>query len=103
MSLLPTVERSVGQNPDAAAIWLHGLGADGHDFEPFVPELRLPKSLSIRFIFPHAPVKPVTLNGGYPMRSWFDLFSLQSFQKLDLVGIRESAMAIEALIAREIE
>ena len=103
MSRLATVERTVGQNPDAAVIWLHGLGADGHDFEPLVPELRLPERLSVRFVFPHAPVMPVTLNGGYRMRSWFDLHSLQSFEKLDLVGIRESAAAIEELIAREIE
>ena len=63
--------------PDAAVIWLHGLGADGHDFEPIVPELRLDPGLSIRFIFPHAPMMPVTINQGFVMRAWYDIRTVQ--------------------------
>src|SRR5690349_11553204 len=100
-SLIPAVERTLGDQPDAAVIWLHGLGADGHDFEAVVDQLKLPKEMAVRFVFPHAPVQPVTLNGGYQMRSWFDLYSLQFDERLDLSGIRKSARAIEALIARE--
>jgi len=68
--LLECVEVETGTAPVASVIWLHGLGADGHDFEPIVPELRLPVSLPMRFVFPHAPVRPVTLNNGMPMRAW---------------------------------
>ena len=63
------VEVTTGDNPTGSVLWLHGLGADGHDFEPIVPELRLPAGLSLRFVFPHAPVQPVTINGGMAMRS----------------------------------
>ncbi|MCJ7557007.1 MAG: alpha/beta hydrolase [Gammaproteobacteria bacterium] len=97
---LETVECSTGENPDYSVIWLHGLGADGHDFEPIVPELEL-GGLSIRFVFPHAPVRPVTLNGGMPTRAWFDLLDLDRQGRQDETGIRASADQVEALIQRE--
>lgn len=97
---LEAVECSTGGNPDFSVIWLHGLGADGHDFEPIVPELDL-AGLSIRFVFPHAPVRPVTLNGGMPMRAWFDLLDLDRHGRQDESGIRASAEQVEALIRRE--
>ncbi len=81
---------------------MHGLGADGHDFEPIVPELRL-RSLAIRFVFPHAPVRPVTLNGGLAMPAWYDISGLTSAAREDEQGIREMAPTIEALIQRERE
>ena len=99
-----TVEVSSGNNaPDGSVIWLHGLGADGHDFEPIVPELRLPPELGLRFVFPHAPVRPVTLNGGMAMRAWYDIFSLDRGGPVDEQGIRESAAMLDGLIAREQE
>jgi phospholipase/carboxylesterase len=79
-------------------IWLHGLGADGHDFEPIVPELRLESALRVRFVFPHAPVQPVTINGGYAMRAWYDI---GNDRRQDEAGIRASQARVEALIARE--
>lgn len=86
---------------DAAVIWLHGLGADGHDFVPVVPELRFPPSAAVRFVFPHAGVRPVTINNGYSMRAWYDITSLTASGRDDEPGIRESAQRIEAYIARE--
>ena len=103
MSLPETVEIETGEDPTGSVIWLHGLGADGHDFEPIVPELRLPDSLPLRFIFPHAPVRPVTLNGGMSMRAWFDILSLDRDGPADETGTRESAAIVNALIDREIE
>ena len=86
MTAAETVELEIGSGaPSGSIIWLHGLGADGHDFEPIVPELRLPDSLSLRFVFPHAPVRPVTLNGGMAMRAWFDIYSLD--KELSLIHI----------------
>ncbi len=99
--LLPTVEVETGADPKASVIWLHGLGADGHDFEPIVPELRLPPALPIRFIFPHAPVRPVTLNNGYPMQAWFDIVKIGLQQPRDKAGMEASRQAVEALMARE--
>src|SRR5579863_5522784 len=99
--LLPAVEIETGANPKASIIWMHGLGADGHDFEPLVPELKLPASLPLRFIFPHAPVRPVTLNSGYPMRAWFDIVKIGLRQPRDLAGLQASRDAVEALLARE--
>jgi phospholipase/carboxylesterase len=87
-------------SPDAAVLWLHGLGADGHDFEPLVPQLRLPPGLRVRFVFPHAPVRPVTLNMGMRMRAWYDILQLGGGREDD-AGIRESQALLEALIARE--
>ena len=98
--LLETIEIETGSQPDAAVIWLHGLGADGHDFEPIVPELQLPQRLSIRFIFPHAPVRPVTLNQGMRLRAWYDILQLGGGRE-DEPGIRASQRAVEDLIARE--
>jgi phospholipase/carboxylesterase len=99
--LLPTVEIETGAAPKASVIWLHGLGADGHDFEPILPELRLPTSLPLRFVFPHAPVRPVTLNNGYPMRAWFDIVKIGLHQPRDAAGMQASRAALEALVARE--
>ena len=99
---LETVEAETAAAPDAAVIWLHGLGADGHDFEPVVPELRLPPALGVRFVFPHAPVRPVTLNMGMRMRAWYDVFQLDGGRE-DGEGIRASQALVESLIAREHE
>jgi phospholipase/carboxylesterase len=86
----------------ATVIWLHGLGADGNDFVPVVPELGLPAVHGIRFLFPHAPIRPVTLNNGYPMRAWYDIVGLSRTGPQDTPGIRESARRIDSLIADEI-
>ena len=102
-ALLPAIELTIGHNPVGAVIWMHGLGADGNDFVPVVKELGFPESLPLRFIFPHAPVRPVTINAGSVMRAWFDIMEISSVErKVDEAGIRESQRAIEALIAREI-
>jgi len=103
MSLHETVEIETGENPTGSVIWLHGLGADGHDFEAIVPELRIPDSLPLRFVFPHAPVRPVTLNGGVSMRAWFDILSFDRDGPADEAGTRDSAAIVDALIDREIE
>jgi len=100
-TLLPCIEILTGKTPDAAVIWLHGLGADGNDFVPIVPELRLPPALAIRFVFPHAPVRPVTINNGFPMRAWYDVLAADIASRADLAGVGASQQAIEALIARE--
>ncbi|MDT3678190.1 MAG: alpha/beta hydrolase-fold protein [Burkholderiaceae bacterium] len=94
------VEIQTGERPDAAVIWLHGLGADAHDFEPIVPELRLPSRLSVRFVFPNAPVRPVTINGGMPMRAWYDIVELGGVRQ-DEAGIRASERSLVQLIERE--
>ena len=88
--------------PKAAVVWLHGLGADGHDFVPIVPELRLPAEAGIRFVFPHAPVRPVTINGGMPMRAWYDILSLTRDDVQDESGIRASAQLAQDYLEREI-
>lgn len=100
--LLDCVELG-SENADWSVIWLHGLGADGHDFEPIVPELRLPASLAVRFIFPHAPVRPVTLNNGMPMRAWFDLTALSRDAPFDREGFEATRREVLKLIARENE
>jgi phospholipase/carboxylesterase len=100
-TLLPTVEISSGDSPELAIIWLHGLGADGHDFEPIVPELELP--FPARFVFPHAPVRPITVNGGMEMRGWYDILGFGMNMRQDAAGIRASAAAVTRLIDREIE
>jgi len=92
------IEIETGANPVASIIWLHGLGADGHDFEPIVPELDLPKP--VRFVFPHAPIQPVTLNGGMPMRAWYDIIQLGGGAE-DEVGIRASQKLVEELIDKQ--
>ena len=86
---------------DAAVIWLHGLGADGHAFVSLVPELQLPASMAVRFVFPHAPVRPVTLNNGWPMRAWYDIRSLDANGRDDAGGIAASAQRLATLIAVE--
>jgi phospholipase/carboxylesterase len=96
------IELATGPSPTASVIWLHGLGADGHDFEPIVPELRLPASLQVRFIFPHAPVRPVTLNNGMRMRAWYDILRLGGGAE-DEAGIRESEARISGLVQSEIK
>ena len=96
--LLETLEIETGASPRAAVIWLHGLGADGHDFEPIVPELGLPAALALRFVFPHAPHQAVTINGGAVMRAWYDI---TGDGRQDAAGIRASQTRVEALIARE--
>ncbi|WP_028081196.1 alpha/beta hydrolase [Solimonas soli] len=85
----------------AAVIWLHGLGADGNDFVPLIPELDLPRDAAIRFVFPHAPVRPVTLNGGLPMRAWYDIAGLSVDQKQDAAGIRASQQRVLGYIAAQ--
>ena len=99
--LLDTIEIETAPNPDAAVVWMHGLGADGHDFEPIVPELRLPATTRIRFIFPHAPLRPVTINQGHVMRAWYDVRALAGVRREDEAGVRQSARQVEALLARE--
>lgn len=99
--LFDRAEVETGAAPVASVIWLHGLGADGHDFEPIVPELQLPASLPLRFVFPHAPVRPVSLNNGQPMRAWFDLVKIGAHQPRDKAGMLESRAALEQLIDRE--
>ena len=95
-----SVEIESASSPDAAVIWLHGLGADGHDFKPVVPELRLPPRLRLRFVFPHAPVRPVTINMGMPMRAWYDILQLGGGGE-DEAGIRASQALVQALIEQE--
>jgi phospholipase/carboxylesterase len=97
------VEIETGAKPEGAVIWLHGLGADGHDFEPIVPELARPGERPLRFVFPHAPIRPVTLNGGFAMRAWYDIVSLERRGPEDESGIRASQELVEALIRRENE
>ncbi|MFC3652981.1 alpha/beta hydrolase [Dyella humi] len=103
MSLLPTVENETAANPVYSVIWLHGLGADGHDFAPIVPELVSPEWPAIRFVFPHAPVRPVTINNGMAMRAWYDIYGFDLVSRQDEAGTRESIGQVEALIAREQE
>ena len=102
MPLLPAVERETNNNPDASIIWLHGLGASGNDFVPIVPDLRLPDNLGIRFIFPHAPTIPVTVNGGFVMRAWYDILEMEIDRKIDTEGLLASAHAIEAFVDNEL-
>lgn len=100
---LPSVEVATGPNPTASVIWLHGLGADGHDFEPAVPQLAHALGRAVRFVFPHAPVRPVTLNGGMRMRAWYDILQLNRRASEDEAGIRSSDGAVRTLILRENE
>ena len=99
--LLSCIELETGAHPDAAVIWLHGLGADGNDFVPIVDEMRLPPSVAIRFVFPHAPVRPVTINAGMPMRAWYDIHAANLSERADMAGIKASQAQVEALLARE--
>jgi phospholipase/carboxylesterase len=103
MTMLQTIEVETGAKPNAAVIWLHGLGADGHDFEPVVPELVRPGERAWRFVFPNAPVRPVTINGGMPMRAWYDLKGLDRLAAEDTAGFRATDAQVRQLIAREEE
>ncbi|RFF77526.1 alpha/beta hydrolase [Xanthomonas campestris pv. campestris] len=99
--MLDVIERETGPNPQWAVIWLHGLGADGSDFAPMVPELVRPQWPALRFVFPHAPIRPITINNGVRMRGWYDIVGMDFAQRADKVGIAESVAQIEALIANE--
>ena len=103
MSLLPHIEIEPQSPAKASVIWLHGLGADGHDFEPIVPELGLPADAAIRFIFPHAPAIPVTINAGYVMPAWYDILDISIDRKVDVAQLMSSARAIQRFIDREVE
>ena len=99
--MLPSIEIETASPPTASVIWLHGLGADGNDFVPIVPELKLPASLAVRFVFPHAPVRKVTINNGIAMRAWYDITAADLNSRADIAGVRQSQVEVEALIARE--
>ena len=103
MQLPETVEVLSAAEPEGSVIWLHGLGADGHDFEPVVPELGLQGHLDLRFVFPHAPMRPVTINAGMTMRAWYDVLTLDRGGPQDEAGIRESGRILELLTEREHE
>jgi phospholipase/carboxylesterase len=98
--LLPAIEIETKPKPSHAVIWLHGLGADGNDFVPVVKQMKLPR-LGIRFVFPHAPMRPVTINGGFVMRAWYDIAYQELAFKEDERGLRDSQKLIEDIIARE--
>ncbi|AWV06152.1 alpha/beta hydrolase [Marilutibacter maris] len=100
-SLLDTVEHETGAAPQWSVLWLHGLGADGNDFAPIVPELVRKDWPALRFVFPHAPVRPVTINNGVPMRAWYDIRDMNLAQRADEAGVDQSVAQVEALIARE--
>jgi len=102
LHMLPHISKETSPNPTFSIIWLHGLGADGHDFEPIVDELNLPKNISIRFVFPHAPAMPVSLNGGYIMPSWYDIKQQDLGIEHDREGIHHSAQQIQMLIDQEV-
>ncbi len=101
--LLDCVEINPEADPAYVVIWLHGLGADGHDFEAIVPELHLPESLPIRYVFPHAPTRPVTINMGMVMRAWYDILEMDVSRKVDVDNIVESSMLLRNLIQRELD
>lgn len=103
MSLLPTVENETAAHPVYSIIWLHGLGADGNDFAPIVPELVSPQWPAIRFVFPHAPMRSVTINSGMTMRAWYDIYGFDLVAQQDEAGMRQSISQVETLIAREQE
>ena len=100
-ALLESLEVETAPSPRAAVIWMHGLGADGYDFVDVPPVLRLPESLAVRFVFPHAPMQPVTINGGMVMRAWYDIRPDAGARREDEPGLRQSQRQVEALIARE--
>ncbi|MFZ5556180.1 MAG: alpha/beta hydrolase [Pseudomonadota bacterium] len=100
---LETIEIESGDAPTVSIIWMHGLGADGHDFVPIVGELDLPPRPNVRFVFPHAPLRPVTINNGYVMRAWYDVLTTGFNNREDESSLRASQAAVEALIAAETE
>lgn len=99
----PAIEINPPGPPGACVIWLHGLGADGNDFAPIVPELQLPTEFQVRFVFPHAPLRPITINRGYVMRGWYDVTDSAFTEEHDIEGIRASTADMHALISRELE
>ncbi|CAN4280542.1 alpha/beta hydrolase [Pseudoxanthomonas sp. LjRoot125] len=99
--LLETVEQDTGPSPQWSVLWLHGLGADGHDFAPIAPELVRPGWPALRFVFPHAPVRAVTINNGVRMRAWYDIVGMDFPTRADSAGIEESLVQVDALIERE--
>ena len=99
--LLPAIEIETGAKPNAAVIWLHGLGDDGRGWSEIVPALNMPATPAVRFIFPHAPVMPVTINNGYPMRAWYDIRENDFNQRADIAGVKRSQTQVELLVARE--
>ena len=101
--MLPCIELETSPNPTCSVIWLHGLGADGNDFVPIIPELHLPENPAIRFIFPSAPSMPVTVNGGYVMPAWYDIIGRNLMDQEDADGIKRSAASIIELIEHEVE
>ena len=103
MNYLPCVEVQPEKEANAAVIWLHGLGADGHDFTAIVPQLCLPDETAIRFVFPHSPSIPVTINGGMIMPAWYDILDMSIERQVDLPHLEASAIMIQALVDREIE
>ena len=100
--LLQCIELETAPKPVASVIWLHGLGADGNDFVPIVREFALPASLPVRFVFPHAPVRAVTLNNGFRMRAWYDIATADLNNRADMAGVKQSQAQVEALVAREV-
>ncbi|MXX06317.1 MAG: carboxylesterase [Gammaproteobacteria bacterium] len=105
MSELPVIEllSTEAAEVDASVIWLHGLGADGNDFVPVVPQLKLAEDYAVRFVFPTAPSVPVTINNGYVMPAWYDILRLDNVRSIDEAGLRESAAKVQALIRRELD
>ena len=106
IDLLETVEQDTGADPRWSVLWLHGLGADGHDFAPIVPELVRPQWPALRFVFPHAPVRAVTINAGMPMRAWYDIRALDPREfdlanRADVAGVEASIAQVGALLDRE--
>lgn len=101
MNTLECLEKETGPEPEYAVIWMHGLGADGYDFLPLVPELLASGMPATRFIFPHAPIRPISINQGMAMRAWYDIQTFDLVRREDASGIRESAQSIDALIERE--
>lgn len=101
--MLDCVELSTTAQPDAAVIWLHGLGADGYDFVPMVKELEALQVPAARYVFPHAPMRAVTINGGFVMRAWYDIYEMDFVRREDEAGVRQSQAQLEALIEREVD
>ncbi len=98
---LEVIEKQTGANPGTSLLIMHGLGADGNDFVPFCDELDLAALGPVRFVFPHAPIRPVTINGGYAMRAWYDILGTETLRREDEAGLRQSREAIEQLLAHE--
>ena len=103
MQLLPAIEQETSPDPTYCVIWLHGLGADGNDFAPIVPHLKLPDNLAVRFIFPHAPEMPVTVNGGMVMPAWYDIIEMEIDRRVDIEGLLSSAALVDKFVDRELE